>query len=240
MRLCVLASACTDAGSAILILQNQVPDAMCVASSSQTALFRTRGTMDLEAALGYQFFPLVMNVAEKLHDDPSSRIFQIRGADIAIEIEDGILADEADALVEDIRAKQNITQFFSGVVMPDGQTTAVSTVIVPRDLLDLIRATGKIDQPGTTTLLQVDVTLFGEMDGHTKQAELFRYPIELCGDCMVVNIGACTAIPDSYTALTGFACGQSGRQDVGLECCTSSTGAEVCPAAQETVDSGTT
>ena len=57
----------------------------------------------------------------------------------------------------------------------------------------------------------------------------FRYPVEVCEDCLVTTYPSCGALPTTIHA--GGECNL--YQDFALDCCVNSGGETICPAMAE-------
>src|SRR5690349_13970882 len=118
----LLASACTDAGNTLIVLQNQVPGNGCTVSADRSSDFIPRGRIDAAAEDGYLFTPLVQNVAESTGQD-NQRILFVEGADVT--------------LSGDFEADGSLTSFsqaFSGSLLP-GDLASFAFIIVPEQLV---------------------------------------------------------------------------------------------------------
>ena len=214
--------ACTDAGRSLIILQNQVPDANCVVPSSQGNTFRGVGFLDVNSPAGYLFTPLVQNVAEGVADDPSGRLVLMRGADVELEFQDGFPApDHPDV---------QLTHRFSGSINPNGGTAGFAFNAISANMTEALKATGALDTSGSnSTTVIAHITASGDIDGGSVESREFEYPIQVCDGCLVRSVGSCDQLATDFEAEQGFSC-FGFYQDALLDCCTDSTGQEVCPA----------
>ncbi len=220
---------CTNAGSPIFILQNQVPDEGCVISSSTSADFNPRGRIDVNAGAGYLFTPVVENVADQ--GDGAQGVVFVEGADIELTLEKGLL----DAAVYDEAVSKNLIKFskrFSGAIQPDGGTTSFAFTVIPDQLMTDYVAARLADDGSQLTEVKVGVSIFGNMNGGDVSTPTFNFWVDLCNGCMKQNVGACTDLSSGFEPLTGGECVT--LQDVPLECCTATDSSEVCPAVAET------
>ena len=224
MAAAAIGSACTDGGTSLVILQNQVPGAGC-SIGTDTSTFNPIGRIDTDARDGYLFTPVVQSlVAETASETGSPRIVFIEGADVKLSFQAGLLSEAEEAGLEE----SGLSEFslpFSGAVMPGG-LASFAFVVVPKKLLDTLA--GKVSaEPAHIT---AEVTMFGELDGGSVESQSFNYPIQVCSGCMRIDNGPCADLPDSFEPLTGGACQQ--LQDVPVDCCTDTEGALVCPAVK--------
>ena len=211
----LLSAACTEAGTTLIVLQNQAPDVGCVVSADRSSLFIPRGRIDAEADEGYLFTPLVQNVAESTGND-SQRILFVEGADIT--------------LSGDFQADAGLTAFsqaFSGSLLP-GDFASFAFIIVPEQLVAQLG--GSLGEGGSIPV-DAEITIFGTVDGGEVESQAFHYTVDVCDGCTRVNQGPCTSLPDGFMAETGGNC--QPLQDGTIDCCESSAGGLVCPAVRE-------
>ncbi len=221
LSLVVFSSACTDGGSVLVILQNQVPDGNCTISGSPGNLFRSRGVMDVNSRGGYLFTPVVQNVAIGDRSDPSEHLVTIQGGDIEVVFPEGFTGTEG---IPDTK----FTTLFSGAISPDGSTTAFGFEVLTGNFLEGVKATGNLAADGSNFVtLVAKVSVYGEMDGGTVQSEEFNYPIDVCDGCLITDLGDCSALPAGFVG-ESFAC-LGHIQDAFHTCCTIG-GNLLCPA----------
>jgi hypothetical protein len=72
-----------------------------------------------------------------------------------------------------------------------------------------------------------NVEAFGDLQGTEIVADPYQYPVTICNDCVVNNLGACSALPVGTIARTGNPCNPF--QDGIVDCCEGTNG-PVCPA----------
>jgi hypothetical protein len=211
----LLASACTDAGNTLIVLQNQVPGDGCTVSADRSAEFIPRGRIDAAAEDGYLFTPLVQNVATATEND-NQRILFVEGADVT--------------LSGDFEADDSLTSFsqaFSGSLLP-GDLASFAFIIVPEQL---VRDLGEALPDNGEIAVNAEITVFGNVDGGDIESQPYKYTVDVCDGCTLIDNGPCTAIPAEFEGSTGGAC--QPLQDGQIDCCTSSDGELVCPAVQE-------
>ena len=227
IRLCcaaalALAAGCTtDSGGSMIIVQNQVPDDGCIIPSSQSATFRGRGIIDVQAGEGYVFTPLLQSLVLENTTSDSPRVVAVRGADVDLSFPDGFFSAEEETELQGSRLTRFSTAF-SGSVFP-GAFTSFGFVIVPRGLLERLDVElGSGEQVAVTA----EVTVFGELDGDDVDSVPFIYPVDVCDGCMRIDNGDCTSLGDNFEPLEGGECNL--LQDVQVDCCTVG-GAVRCP-----------
>ena len=73
-----------------------------------------------------------------------------------------------------------------------------------------------------------EVVIRGDINGSTITSAPYLYPITVCNDCVVSNLGACP-LPSGVDVRTGNGCNPF--QDGVVDCCTDADNRLVCPAA---------
>ena len=221
----VAVGACTDAGSSILIVQNQVPEMGC-ALDTDTQTFRARGMIDTSSTQGYRLFPLVQNDTESISGNPSSqRGFVVEGAEIDLEFPDGLLT------AEDISSLGEATSFthrFSGFIAPDGGKATFDIVSMP---LSVVQKIGEKITPAQVVGVRMDVKFFGTIAGGDVSSNTFAFWVDVCKECMQNVVGACNQLPDGVEYSTGGLC--NSLQDIPIDCCDSGAGLVCPPVAPE-------
>lgn len=222
------ASACVDGGSdaSMVILRNLAPGDGCVLDPSSDVAF-TNGVIQIDSSAGYLFTPLVRNDLVTVEGEIVTRktIF-VEGARVTIDFYDTTLftADEIATF-----QAEGLTRFqapTSSSISPNGGTHSFNFEIVPPELLAELDA--KLPLDARSTVLNVSVQMVGYINGDEITSNVFRYPVEVCRDCLVTNVGACAGIDPGVDYPTGGACNPV--QDGTLACCTATDGSLVCPA----------
>lgn len=202
----------SDADANVVILRNQALISECVAGGDPEAAFNSSGRINRFSPEGYLFSPIVQNFAQDV-EGSSLRIAFVHGARIDIHF-----ADEAR---EDALAGQDgLTRFqvpLSGSIEPGG-TIGLIFEILPAALLPML---------ADNDLVLIDVRLFGEMGGNSFESAVFRYPVEVCDNCFIRDLGACSGLPIDYMP-AGNPCGV--LQDATMDCCRDPQNQLVCPA----------
>ena len=213
---------CVDAGSSIQILRNQAPDEGCVVPTSETALFYSRGVIDVAATRGYLFTPLIKNLA--VTSATADRTAFVEGANVDLVFATDLYSEaELSSLKE--QGLSFFRQSFSGNIDPGG-VASFAFEIIPKGMLDSLA--GKISA-GETTQVVAEVEVIGRQAGGDVSSSVFRYPIDVCNGCLVNNLGSCSTLESDATN-TGGAC--QSLQDGIVDCC-DDNGTQVCPAIKK-------
>src|SRR5262245_39190620 len=102
--LAALASAaggCTDAGGSLIIVQNQIPEDGCNIPSTPESNFRSRGRIDVRAADGYLFTPLVQSLIAADDTGANARVIAVQGADVELTFLSGFFTAEEEGELRD-------------------------------------------------------------------------------------------------------------------------------------------
>jgi hypothetical protein len=206
---------CTDASRSVFIYHNLG----CGASSPLP-----RGRLDTQESPdllpgngGYWFAPVVQNEA-------SSDAAMVRGAHITVEMPDDFFGPGVEPPAAFVQ-EASFDEPFSGTVDPNGGRMAFGMWALPRALMRqyLEERIGLDPVP-----VRLHVTIFGELGGGDFEAMPYTYNIDVCGGCMITDLGPCELLPDGFTGSPGGSC--NAVQDLELECCELG-GERVCPAA---------
>ena len=219
-------TACTDdqATRSLVILQNASAtgtDGVCLGSGTEAANALTTGTIDLNGADGlYLMFPVVRSVIEadggaSLADVNRRTVF-LEGYDVNVDF--GELGGDATSF----------TGALSAFIAP-GDTSSVPVTATSPVLVDELRARVPA---GEEALIFLSVELFGTLAGSPVRSSELRFPVRVCTNCLVQNIGACSDVDEMGAA--GHPCGLV--QDVLLQCCENSLGDTICPAEPEELE----
>ncbi|CAN5140142.1 hypothetical protein BH11MYX1_BH11MYX1_03960 [soil metagenome] len=210
-----LVSGCSNGGDeGMFVLNNSAPPAgtVCTFTGDKAQLFTSAGTISFDAGAagtGYILAPLIESRITTTSDAQiAQRTIRLEGANIT-------------ATVQPSGVKQQYSVLFSGSVAPGG-TTNVSFEALPAAS---ITALGKAD---VNTQVVLSVQIYGMLGGSRIDAETFTYPVTIVaqGKGIVFDAGPCAT--DVAVARTGNACNP--YQDGVVDCCTSKSGDQVCPA----------
>lgn len=203
------------------IVANIAPGEGCTVDSSSN-VFIDDGLIDaMFTEQGYVFTPAVVNEITLVDGESAGpKTIYVEGARVTIAFYDTARfpAGSFDAGLLEFQVPT------SGSIEPEGGTAAFSFEIVP---LELIRAVGTTLGTGARTTLDVRIQMFGTKGGGDVESKTFRYPVQICVDCLLVDRGSCASLPASFTPSIGGACNV--YQDANLDCCDSFA---VCPAAR--------
>lgn len=219
---------CVDgnADAAMRIVANIAPDEGCSVDSSSN-IFIDDGVIDTLTGQGYVFTPSVVNEIILGEDEVTGpKTIYVEGANVEISFFDTERFPAANFDAELLKFQVPT----SGSIEPGGGTAAFSFEIVPLELIDAVAAVLGDRVPGEEsprTTLDITIQMFGTRGSNAIESKVFRYPVQICVDCLRVDNGSCAGLSSSFTPSVGGACNL--YQDVNLDCCDNFT---VCPAVK--------
>lgn len=214
--------ACVSHGDEGMVILNNtaVTGTSCSLTGDPTQPFNPAGIINAQSPQGYLVTPLVQsNITLPTQDTVSvaQRTIILQGARVHLAIptgSTGITLDPAEA---------NFMALFSGSVPPEG-TANVAFELVPESVVQKVAALGFTSSVHVEVV--ATVTMFGTLDGNKLDAQPWQYPVTICNDCVLQNIGTCGAglTPKNF----GNPCNMF--QDGVVDCCVNG-GSLVCPAS---------
>lgn len=217
----VLGACVSHGDEGMVVLNNTAVGAAtsCSLSGDPSQPFQPMGMISTLSPGPYLVTPLIQS---RITADPTNagqitqRTIQLQGAHIHLSFPAGSTTVTTDP------GNLNFDALFSADLPPQG-TANVAFGLIPAGL---IADAGKL---GGTVHIEVlaDVTIFGSLGGDRVDASPWQYPVTICNDCVVNNLGTCTM---------GITASNKGNpcnvfQDGVVDCCTDgTTGAIRCPA----------
>ena len=247
---------CADSGGeGFVIRANLAPGDGCELNASLDAPFITRGLLNTRSGASYLLNPLIQSRIVAATGQESVRTVALMGAKvelaigpITIETPDSVTtvctAEGASACFAGAEADElaaaGVTRFrslFAAPLAPNGGLTGGTFDLVPTSAIRAVqRKAGALDA-GARLRAQVvaTATVYGDLGGDEIEGAPFVYPVTICDDCVINNVGACAATSTEFEARTGNACNPF--QDGVIDCCTGDGGGLVCPAVGTMEDS---
>ena len=239
--LCVTAGCAADEYGSFVILSNNAPptSGLCEFTADENNAFITRGQLAIESTSSYLLNPLFASRLKAESGKELQRTVALHGARVdlvvgpIVTIEGGVSTtidiDPADPeLGKDVGGITKFQTLFSAALPPNGLSAATFD-LVPTQVIEAVIARA---QPSATRVVhaqvQANVEAFGDLQGSEIVGDPFQYPVTICNDCVVNNLGACAAIPIGTIARTGNPCNPF--QDGIVDCCAGDQGQQVCPA----------
>ncbi|MBP9084981.1 MAG: hypothetical protein KBG15_02640 [Kofleriaceae bacterium] len=203
----------------ILITNNMVPADMCLLMPTETGPFRGAGTLDLAGSGGYLFFPLIKNLTSSNNGTlTSNRTFFAEGFRITLSSPDPV----TQAAIAD-RDSYTILTGFS--VAPDNSLFGASVQVLSSPVVEaLVARLAKFE----STQIVASVEVIGTLSGDQVSSNAFDFPITVCIQCLVTDLGPCDMLDSAFTVTSpGNSCNPG--QDQAVQCCSTPQG-NVCPA----------
>jgi hypothetical protein len=254
-RLCSLVlvlvlAACADTGDeGFVVRSNLAPDeGACAFTASTTSPFFSRGTLSTRATSAYLLTPLIESRITAAMGQENIRTVSLMGAKVDLEIgpvtvEDvegnvtfSCAAEGANQCFSEAEratlASSGTTKFrqpFSAPLPPNGGLSSAVFDLVPTAVVgEIERKVGAIPAGGRlNALVLATATIYGRLGGDEIDGLPFVYPVTVCNECVVNDLGPCGGVKTSFVPRPGNPCNVF--QDGVTDCCTNGT-ALVCPA----------
>ena len=221
-----LAACADDSGGGLIIRQNLAPTtAGCVFAPDLMAPYFARGSISMLSQQPYVFTPLIESRITALDGQESLRTVLVRGARVELRIE-SITVDNQSVEVDVADFPEGTLKFtslFSAPVAPNGGLSVGDFDLLTSGFIAAVR-----ERYGAQGSVRVQVVaearVFGDLGGDEIESDTFSYPVTVCNDCIVNNVGAC---PSAAEVRTGNPCNPF--QDGVVDCCTTGDSL-ICPA----------
>lgn len=229
--------ACVDSGDeGIYVLNNTAITDSCSLSGSPDQAMLGHGLVYWGSPVPYVLTPLIQSrIMAAEGTDDTLRTVQLRGADVTLTLK-AVSIDHPDGSVTVTQPNSQLDQFttlFSGAVAPGGSVNAFVDVLPPAAMRQVAADSGAdLANDSLNAEVLASVVIRGEINGNTITSAPYLYPITVCNQCVVTNLGACP-LPSTVTVRTGNAC--NAYQDGVVDCCTDASNRLVCPAATATM-----
>lgn len=229
-------SACANQGDeGFSVLNNTAVTTECTLTGDPAQPFIPHGEIYSKSPQGYLLTPLIQSrvsgtgAGSGATLDPSTRTIYLKAANIDLEVK-AVSVEHADGsfsnpsvTIPSTLAKQSA--LFSAALPPAGSVN-VAFELIP---VQTLRAIEAAVAPAATDRMRVEVlstvTVVGDLNGDDLSAQPFTFPVTVCNDCVVHNVGAC---PITGTPRPGNPCNTF--QDGDVDCCTDMNNLLVCPA----------
>lgn len=227
----LLLAGCVDGGDeGMTVISNSASDT-CSFTGEKSQPFRAHGTIWTGSPSGYVFTPLIESRITPIEGgDDAQRSIAITGANVGLEVKAATIESNGtftSTTVSLTTEQSQFSQLFSAPLPPSG-TVNVLFELIPRQTLVAIA-----NAAGTNNLeaeVLATVRVIGRFNGNDIQSAPFQFPVTVCTDCVVNNLGSCVDLTVTPRA-TGNACNPF--QDGVIDCCESETRGLVCPAVAE-------
>jgi len=210
---------CADKGDeGFFILNNTAAPtggSSCTFTGDPAQPFVAAGAISYYSMEGYLFTPLLESRITAVMGQESERTIHLEGANVTLTLANGGTA-------------QNFTALFSGSLAPNDGTANVSFELLPKSsIMSLGNMTQNVE-------VIANITPYGTLGGGRIDGEPFQYPITIVGEGNGIVFGLQPPV-SCKTGTLGTRIGNPCNvyQDGAVDCCVSSTGANVCPAVVE-------
>ena len=206
---------CADTGDeGMYILNNTAPPSdSCLLTGATSQPFLAHGRIFSGSPIGYLFTPLIQSrqVLLEGETDMASRTIFLNGANVSLKVVSGSAS---------IPGPQ-FSSLFAASLPPSGSVNVGFDIITPAQLAAIDPGLGA---NGSVEIL-ADISVFGKLGGKEIESPVFSYPVTVCANCVVANLGVC---PLPEAGPLGNSC--NAFQDGTVGCCTDAGGNLVCPA----------
>jgi hypothetical protein len=167
----------------------------------------------------YILAPLIQSRITATAGEELQRTILIQGADVTLTVASpaGITLNASDAAFQSL---------FSGSLAPNMGTTNEIMNLIPATAIATIAASA-----GTTPFhaqVVANIKVFGTLAGDRVESLPFQYPVTVCNDCIINELGPC---PIAGTVRVGNPCNIF--QDSPVDCCRETNGTLTCPARMQ-------
>lgn len=210
--------ACVSHGDEGMVVLNNTSVASatsCSLTGDLSQPFQPSGTISIYSPSGYLVTPLIES---RITADPTNpdqmvqRTIQLEGAHVH-------LSFPAGSQTVTTTAPMDFDALFSANLPPEGSAN-VAFELVPEQLIkDASNLAGTI-----SVEVVASVTVYGSLSGNRIDASPWQYPVTICNDCIVQDIGTCGSVTATNK---GNPCNPF--QDGLYDCC-DMNGALYCPA----------
>ena len=221
--------ACVDNGDeGMYVVNNTAVTTACALSGSPDQAFLGRGMIHYASPSAYVMTPLIQSrIASGESDvDEIQRTIQLRGADVTLTLK--AVSVERDGQFTVTHPEADLTQFsvlFSGSLPPSGYVNSFVDIIPPATLRQVAQMSGaNVESEPFNAEVLAQVVIKGDINGDAIESAPYFYPVSVCNDCVVANLGAC---PLTVSPRPGNACNP--YQDGVVDCCVDASNRLVCP-----------
>jgi hypothetical protein len=233
-------SACANQGDeGFIVLNNTAVTTTCALSGDPAAPFIAHGEIYSGSPQGYFMTPLIQSrvsssgAGSGAGVDPTTRTIYLKGANVTLDVKavsiehgDGSFANTTITLPTDLA---KFSALFSAALPPAGSVNVGFELIPVQTLRAIESAANLADTDRFRAEVLATVSVFGELNGDEQVAQPFTFPVTVCNDCVINDLGPC---PVMATPRSGNACNP--YQDGVFDCCEIAPNQLVCPARMGT------
>lgn len=215
----------------IFITRNVVPGDGCTFTASATEPFLAHGTYSVFSPGAYRFHPQMKSKITATAAQENARTIIVEGARVTLTFPDESVFTAAQQ--EDLRSRgiMRFSSLFSAPLSPNGGLADGALDLITPALLDeLVAAKGNgilaANAPSFRAEVVATVVVYGDMSGDEITSQEFQFPVTICNDCVVNELGTCPLPMGTTITNVGNVCNP--YQDGTVDCCR--MGADVvCP-----------
>lgn len=223
---------CANSGDEGMIILNNtaVGAGACTLSGTKGQPFLPHGMINAYSPAGYLLTPLIESrvVLAEGDTDTTQRTIFLKGANVSLEVKAVSIEHPGGSFTSpSITLSGQQAQFstlFSGSLPPSGTVNVAFDIVPVQTLRTILTASGAAETDRMSAEVLATVTILGELGGDDVESLPFQYPVAVCNNCVVNDLGAC---PMMATNL-GNACNPF--QDGTVDCCEDANGFLVCPS----------
>ncbi len=211
--------ACVDsnADSGLTILRAAAADDGCT-FSTESDIFLSSGFVQANSRAGYLLAPVVRNDIALREGEVAltPKTVFLTSSTVTIKFYDEDLFSAAEQQTMTTDGHIRFLAPISGSIPPNFGEAVFPLRAVSGDLLAMVNER-LIERQLGSTVLDVQIQVNGTRGGSALESNVFRYPVEVCLECVIEILGNCDAIPMGTSIDTGGAC--NSLQDGQLDCC---------------------
>ena len=224
----LLSGCAADSGDeGMYVLKAVAPGDGCTFTSEESEAFIGHGRYVIGAPAPYRIIPQIKSKLTADDDRLEARTIQIHGARVNLTFADPSMAEGID---ESLLRFQSL---FSAPLEPNGGVTDAIFDLIPEGLSKALAA----KLASTTTPVETEViaklTVYGDIVGSEVVSQEWQFPVTMCTDCILKDLGPCSELSPSAVVRPGNAC--SPYQDGVADCCSDGND-YICPAEGTAVD----
>lgn len=227
----LLVGCVSDGDEGMLVVNNSAAATdSCSFSGSKDQPFLAHGQIFAGSPTGYLFSPLIESRVVMLEGDTDAtqRTIVLTGANVTLSVQATTVQNGNTFTNPSITltpAQAQFSTLFSASLPPAG-TLNVGFELIPVQTLKAIETAAQAGAGSFTTEILASVTILGRLNGKQIDAVPFQFPVSVCNNCVVHDLGPCLGLMAS-TVRSGNACNPF--QDGTVDCCESGANL-VCPA----------
>ena len=240
----------TSGDEGFVIRNNLAPnEGNCAFTATASAPFVSRGTLTSRATSPYILTPLIESRISAAMGQENLRTVALMGAKIdlsigPITVEDlqgnvtftcsaegpnACFSEAERATLADAGVTKFRTPFAAPLPPNGGLASAVFDIVPTTTVSEIERKVGALAAGSRmSALVLATATIYGRLGGSELDGLPFDYPVTVCSDCVVNDLGPCAGVAEDFEPRTGNPCNPF--QDGVVDCCIGTGGALTCPA----------